>query len=679
MTAPIDVAYVDIVARTKEFRKDIKDIIDDEVKELEKETTSALDEIDKHFKQTAKDADKAFKDIDDTVKKTAKVIEDELGHSMHQIGFDSDGLRRTVGSNFDKMFLHAAQNGQFVERRVVPIWRQVFRRIGESASDMFNQTRSAFSSVGTFFSSFASTLSSALLPIIITLLPGLLSVLIALGGALAQLVGLLALIPGSIAFVVAAIAPLIIGFQNFGEALGAILAGDKEGLDEALKKLAPAARSVAKEFAKIVEPFRKLQLAVQQALFAPLVGELTRLVKTIIGPLQSGLVLVAGTLGQLIGMFMNMLNSADGVNFINQLFFTTNEILKTLGPAMISLAGAFMAVAVAALPTIKLLADKFAGLLLRFADFLQRSIQDGSLQKFIDNALATLKQILDLSGAIIDFFKALFTPETISAGSIILGLLTDIFNVMTTFIQSEDGQQFLKDLAQLAIVTARLLGGIFLLLAKLTTVVISTIIVVLDFFGIVDRGMTQIGQTSVNTGETIVNAIASVPQRLMALGGTFAAAGQSLIQSFIGGFRNAGNFINDVAGDIVRGIKSGLNRFIATINSGIANLDALLPFSLARIPSLASGGIVGARSGGVLAQVAEGGEDEVVSPLSDLKQIIADVVDGPAVTFGPNSINVTFSGAVPTEAQARSTGQAIGEGIISLLSQRNLRAQVRAV
>lgn len=679
MTAPIDVAYVDIVARSKEFRKEIKDIIDDEVKELERQTTDALDEIDAHFAKTAKEADKAFSEIDKTVKETAKVIEDQLGDAVQEVGLDSDTLRRTVGSNFDKMFLHAAQNGQFVERRVVPLWRQVFRRIGESATDMFTHTRNAFSAVGTFFVSFGSTLSSAIMPIIIALVPGLIGVLVSLGAALSQLIGLVALLPGLFSVLLAAIAPIIIGFQNFGEALGAIMSGDKEGIDEALKKLAPAARSVAKEFAKILDPFRKLQLAVQQALFAPLIGELTRLVKTIIGPLQGGLTLVAGTIGQLIGMFINLLNSADGVNFINELFTTTNEILKSVGPAMIGLAGAFMNLAVAALPTIKLLADKFAALLLRFAEFIQRSIEDGSLQKFIDDALATLKEILDLSGAIIGFFAALFTPETAAAGSIILQTLTDIFRVMTDFINSEDGQDFLNDLAQLAIVTTRVLGGVLLLLAAIIVVTVDVITKILEFFGIINESLTETGQTAVNAGDTIVRAIGSVPERLLALSSVFASAGQSLIQSFIGGFRNAGNFINDVAGDIVGGIRKGLNRFIATINSGIANLDALLPFALARIPSLASGGIVGARRGGVLAQVAEGGEDEVVAPLSDLKQIIADVTGGPAVTFGPGSINVNFSGAVPTADQARTVGTAIGEGIISLLSQRNTRAQVRAV
>lgn len=679
MTAPIDVAYVDIVARTKEFRKDIKDIIDDEVKELDKSMNDALDDIDAHFKKTSKEADKAFKEIDDTVKKTAKVIEDDLGHAMNEIGLDSDGLRRTVGSNFDKMFLHAVQNGTHMERRVVPIWRQVFSKIGESVVDLGSQSRNVLSSIGTFFVSFGSTLSSALMPLLIAIIPGLIGALIALGAELVNIIGLIGLIPGSIAVLVAAIAPLIIGFQNFGDALSAIMQGDKEGINEALKKLAPSARAVAKEFAKIVEPFRKLQLAVQQALFAPLIGELTRLVRTVIGPLQGGLVAVAGTIGQLIGMFINLINSADGVAFINAVFSTTNDILKVVGPALIALAGAFMNVATAAQPTIKMLSEKFADVLLKVADFINRSIQDGSFQKFIDDALVALKEIMDLSGAVIDFFGALFTQDTAGAGQAILQNLTDIIRVITDFINSEDGQDFLDDLSQLAIVTVRVLGGVLLLLSLIIVTTIDVITNILEFFGIIDEGLTKVGTTSVNAGNQIVDAIGSVPERLMALAPSFSAAGLSLIKSFIGGFRNAGNFINDVAGDIVGGIKKGLNKFIATINSGIANLDALLPFSLARIPSLATGGIVGARPGGVIAQIAEGGQDEVVAPLGDLEQMIVDAVGGPSVTFSANSINVNFSGAVPTTEQARSVGQAVGEGIISLLTQRNLRAQVRAI
>lgn len=677
MTQPVDVAYVDIVARTKQFRRELKDTIEDEVRDLERGIDDALDEIDKHFANTAKEVDKVFKEINDTVKDTATVIETEIGDAVTKIDLDTDGLRRTVGSNFDKMFLHAAQNGQFVERRVVPIWKQAMDAIGgtvtSAATSATNALNGLFSSIGT---------GPFIISALVIAIPPLIAILVALGAAVADLTGLLALIPGVLTVLAATLAPLIIGFQNFGDAVSAVLSGaDGEELDAALSKLAPAARSVAKEFALIAEPFRQLQRIVQQALFKELVGDLTRLTNVIIGPLTSGLALVANSLSQIISAFFDILTSAEGVNFINEVFTSTNDILQTLGPAIVRIFGAFLKLIVASLPTIELLAGKFAELLTKFADFLVRSIEDGSFQAFMDDALATLKAIVQLGGAIIAFFGALFTQETADAGRLILTTLRDIFIVMTEFLQSEDGKTFLADLITLSIVAIRVLGGVLLFFSALIAGIISGIVIVLDFFGIVDRGMHEVAQTSVNAGNTIVDAISSVPARLMAFAGHFVSAGKHLINSFIGGFRQSGNFISDVAGDIVRGVRGGLNRFIGSINSGIAQLDALLPFSLSRIPFLASGGIVGAQPGGVLARVAEGGQDEVVAPLSDLKAIIADAVGqgGESIVFEPGAINVNFSGVTPTASEARTVGQAVGDGIISTLTRRNIRAQVRAI
>lgn len=675
MTQPIDVAYVDIVARTKEFRREIRDVIDDEVKDLERELDSALDEIDKHFASTAKEADKAFKDIEDTVKETSTTIEHEIGGAVKKIGNDSDDLRRTVGSNFDKMFLHAAENGQFVEKRVVPTWRDAMRHIGDAASDAFNTAKSA---AGSFLSTIGS--GPFVITALIVALPPLIALLIALGAALADLSGLLALIPGALTILAATIAPLIIGFQNFGDALSAVLGGDKDEITEAFKKLAPAARTVAKEFGKIVEPFKQLQLRVQQGLFTPLIGVLTRITNSLIGPLSNGLFIVANVLGQIIAMFGDLIASETGIAAINAIFMTTAQMLQNFGPALLSVFGAFLNLVVASLPAIKLLSDKFSAALVNFAEFLNRAIEDGTFQAFIDDAIATLKEILALGGAIIAFFGALFTQDTADAGRAIIMVLTDLFNVMTKFLQSTEGKKFLEDVATLAVVAIHVLSGLIIIFATLVQTSIEAIVIVLDFFGIVKRGFEETSQVATNTTGVIVDAISNVPARLMALGGTFLNAGKFLIQSFINGFRNPGTFINDVAGDIVRGIKSGLNRFISTINSGIAALDAALPFSLSRIPSLAEGGIVSARPGGVLAQLAEGGEDEVVSPLSDLKTMIKDAVGASqAITFEPGAINVSFSGVVPTTSQAREVGQAVGEGIINTLTRRNLRAQVRAI
>jgi hypothetical protein len=127
-------------------------------------------------------------------------------------------------------------------------------------------------------------------------------------------------------------------------------------------------------------------------------------------------------------------------------------------------------------------------------------------------------------------------------------------------------------------------------------------------------------------------------------------------------------------------VKSFLNKAIDRINSGIASIDAILPGDLGRIPRLAQGALVRHTPGGILANVGEGSEDEVVAPLSKLTSLIRGAVGaGGGVNFASGSINVNFSGAVPSEGEAFVAGRAVGNGIADQLARRSVRVQMRAV
>lgn len=652
MTQPIDVAYVDIIARTKEFRKDIKDLIDNEVDKLDDALTDVLDDVDKHFAETAKKADDALRDVENSTKRTSSRIKDTLKDSFD---FDRDkrGLFSGIGDVTGNMWRSLQQN---------------LSGVGSAFSTIFSAVPQAFSMLFSL---------PALIAALLVLLPGFIGLLIALGAALSNLVNLVGFLPGGLAVLAAVIAPLVIGFQNFGEAIGAILEKDPEKINEALLKLAPAARSVAREFQAIVPLFTQLQKIVQQSLFAPLVGDLTRLVKALILPLTGGLSRVAGVIGLIISGIIDTIASPSGINTINQVFLATEAILRTLGPALIQLFGAFLPLIRATLPFLERLSGKFAEALVKFADFITKSVEDGSFDLFLSEGLLILGQLFDLLVAVGGLLGTIFSSETTEGGTDIILMFTQFFDTLTKFFQSTEGKQFLADLTTLAKATAIAVMALIVFIGFLLQILTTTLTVVLDFFGLVDRTVisTKDGITSAMTA--IVDVIAQVPGKLMALGTFFADAGRNLIQSFIGGFRQAGSFVTDVAGDIVQGIKGGLNRFIATINLGIANIDAMLPFSIGRIPKLADGALIHHRPGGILANIGEGHEDEVVSPLSDLKAMIADA-GGPRITFEPGAINVNFEGVVPTEGEARTVGTAVGQGIIATLARRGVNTQVRA-
>lgn len=113
----------------------------------------------------------------------------------------------------------------------------------------------------------------------------------------------------------------------------------------------------------------------------------------------------------------------------------------------------------------------------------------------------------------------------------------------------------------------------------------------------------------------IAATLNALPDRISALAGRMAAAGLNMIKGLFSGLSQAGGFVGNLAGAIVSNVKALLNRVIAGINSGIASIDDALPFSLPRIPQLATGGLTTAEG------VANLHPRELVLPLEDRRAV----------------------------------------------------------
>lgn len=679
MTQPVDVAYVDLVARTKEFRKDLKNIIDREVSELERELTRSLDRIDGEFRDLGDTVDNTLSNIDDIIMETSRVLESDLGDAIDDVRVKIEDLGDEVDDDFKRKFRNFTDAWDEFDRTGTQRIGDALKRVRGGLDDLGDTVLSVGRGIGSTLIGGLTAIPPLLLPIAIAL-PPLIGLLTTLGAVVSNAAGVFALLPAGLTALLAIIAPLIIGFQGFGDALGAVMEKDPEKLKEALEGLAPAARGVVLEFRNLLPLFTQIGDVVQQELFKPLAGDLTNVMNAVRGPLLAGLASVAGVLGDIISDLAGIAASPAGVETIAAVFASVTSILQTLRPAIAEVVRAFLPVIQQSLPFLERFAGLIADLLTRFAAFLDESTKGDDFTNFIDGAVKSLGTLVDLADSVIAFFGALFTPETVALGQLVVALFTQIIDDFTAFLKTPTGQRFLEDLAILALAAAGALSFLLTVLGFIFASITLFIGEIVRLVAIATGALDEFENAANVAGQNIVNAIGAIPEKLKAFASNFSQAGLELIQSFIGGFRRAGNFISDVAGDIVAGIKAGLNRFIASINNGIAALDLLLPFSLSRIPSLATGGVVHAQRGGVLAQVAEGGEDEVVSPLSTLEDMISDATGGqPSIVFGPGSINVNFSGVVPTEDEAAQAGRAVGEGIISTLARRGVRLQVRAI
>jgi hypothetical protein len=107
MTQPIDVAYVDIVSNSRDFRKELSKEMDIAVKDIEKQSKSVSEKVEKTFKDAGDGARGAFTDsegrltgIFDTVEGAAKESAKALGNVGQAAGEAASGGLRQLLSTF---------------------------------------------------------------------------------------------------------------------------------------------------------------------------------------------------------------------------------------------------------------------------------------------------------------------------------------------------------------------------------------------------------------------------------------------------------------------------------------------------------------------------------------------------------------------------------------------------
>lgn len=814
MTEPIDVAYVDIVARDKTLKKTRKDIdnafddidkdINGHLKGIDDAFDDAFVKIDKHFESMTKSADESFTDVTKSARE-----------ALHQVEIDTRTQTTKIRKSFQDL-------GSDVDRDVDGLGRRLARGLGAAFDALSDGVKNLLGFVGQLASELGKfAAGSPLLLLIVALIPAI----IALAAALSNLLGVVALVPAGIGVLLATFIPLVVAFQNFGEAVAAISSGDIDKINEALKKLSPSAQLAAREIGKLLPQLRAFQRVVQEAFFSQLQGDITQLATGLLPVLTAGFQRIAASFSRFASQFIDFLTSGTSLVTFNQLFESTGRIIDTVGPSIIRLFDALAKSTGEALPFIERIASAFGRALDSFAAFINQSIETGEFDKFIEDAFTTVKELVDLLKAVGGLFGTIFSG-TEESGHELIRTLTELTNQLNAFFKSAEGQQALEQLSFLVKAFGQVLLGTVTTLEFLSFALTNSLNLfeflgrsVFEFVGFIGDLISQIpaklgqlgdfignffdnftrqagdrvtefgsflasiprligdaingaldavlravgvtiglilfavqelpnqivlflqslperigfifdrvkqfiaerlqsalatAQLIVTTGfnalvafvesipdritlvmdtikgiftsgfDAIVAFISSVPSRIGDLAGTFLQAGKNLIQSFMNGFRSVGSFIGDIAGDIVSSVKGFLNKAIDRINSGIAAIDAVLPGDLARIPRLAAGAVIRHRPGGILANVGEGSEDEVVSPLSELERIISKFVGGApgagaSVNFGPGAISVNFSGVVPTADEARSVGTAVGEGVIGVLARRGVQLQVRTI
>lgn len=290
--------------------------------------------------------------------------------------------------------------------------------------------------------SLAKGMSSAVGAMSALLLPALITFGVSAAGALAPaIVALSATIPAAIFTTVGAISVLMLATKGLGDALKTAFDPKKAAqFEEAMKKLAPAARAFVMEIKNLAPAFRKLQQDVQQTFFVQLQGVLTRVSTKLLPVLRSGLHSLSADLGQMGASLLNAFGSSR--TDIAAIFYSAHAALKPFIPAVGALTSALLTLGGAAGPLFASLSGSFAGMLVQFNEFIQRVAASGELTAFLEDMLTVLQQFGSILGSIVGLFMSIIEAAG-AAGGDTLGVLASLVAMLDVFFSSAEGQEAL--------------------------------------------------------------------------------------------------------------------------------------------------------------------------------------------------------------------------------------------
>lgn len=334
----------------------------------------------------------------------------------------------------------------------------VLRRFGDTLANVARQiTIVPLQNLGSLFSDLTTNMASA----------GAMALFFL--GALDQLAPLLFALPASLALLTAGAATAIVAFQGMGEAFGAAGAS-AEDFEDAIDGLAPSAQNVAREFRALNDDFEQLRLAAQEALWSRLQGTITEVADNLMGPLQEGLTLAAGALGDLIAGIGDFLAESETADTVAAVFESMAGIFQSLSDEIQPFLGGLRTLVNEFLPGLEAIEDAIDGIGTRFSDWADE-VTSGDLlsgispaQRAFQEALQVMEQLWRITRNVASAVGSVFDAARRN-GSGFLDLIEEITENIAEAFATPEGQDtlmgFLDDLVSIAGVVAGVLGTVF--------------------------------------------------------------------------------------------------------------------------------------------------------------------------------------------------------------------------
>lgn len=471
----------------------------------------------------------------------------------------------------------------------------LFKGFGKSAEDGVGQLQSfgkQVQGIGEKVSSTFSAIGGGVTAFFYVMLIPAVSAGLAI---LTELAGALLALPAAIALLLAAVAPLVIAFHGISDAVGAGLSGNVDKFNEALKKLAPSARSVVREIVALKPAFEAIKNNTQQAFFAPLVGSFKALQGTLLPALNQGLATAAGALGRFVDVFLRLLADPKVISDITATFATLARILDNMGPAAGQLFSALFGLVKTGLPFVQQFSDYLARGAVALANLINSANGSGKIASLIQGAVAPFKLLIQLIGVFGDLFLTIFGDSGVQkAGNDFLGYLIKAIGLLDEFFHSAEGKKVIKDFAdaiehsgQVLLAVAGIIIGVLEVLHYLNAGLKIAIEAVAAFFAFIGGVAVSAGGALIDffkkSGEALGELFTVyIPQWFNAVVSFFASIGSAIGDFFTktipGWFDSVVNFFKNLPG----AASDGLSSLGKAIRNGITDAIGFLIDSVSR-------------------------------------------------------------------------------------------------
>lgn len=499
----------------------------------------------------------------------------EVANSFDLLG---DHIENTLDSNDKKSSRFFSRFSESAKEAGDDVQTNLLRPVTSGFSRLSEVITSAGSALVGFALTGTNPAGLLSIAVVAAAVAAALPVIIGLAAALADLAGIVTLLPAAIGGAVASIIVLTVAFNGFGDAISAVLEGDPEKIAEAMERLAPAAQVVVREFQRILPILREVGKEIQQSFFVQLNTILERFGTATLPRVRDELRHLSGALGNALAGLADLLTESQNIGILERLFESTSRIVDELGNAFHDLGQAFLNAIDAGLPSLETLVDRLGGAIEAFAGFINASIIDGSFQAFLDDAVATLDELLSLGGAVGELLGVLFSG-TDDAGRSFIATLTDLTKRLTEFFKSAEGQDALEDFGEIMDAVGIILG-----------VGINVVRDLIDIFTLLDdivndtiETVQALGLGMAEAWDIITGAVATgasaVGQFFVDLGSDIADIWNDVVDTVSGAIDTVVEFISALPGRVVGFIQSIPDlvafAFDATIDRIIAILATL--------------------------------------------------------------------------------------------------------